>query len=86
MTPPTVHLNGTGRQELVGQIADIAEALESAIATMRAGWPHGRDYYPQGAAALEAAQAVYLARAQVLDAMRDEFMTEALAIYLEVTP
>lgn len=48
MMIPTVHLNGTSREELMQQIRDAYDALFSALEKLRAMTPHGRDYYVQG--------------------------------------
>lgn len=44
---PTVHLNGTGRKELVNQLSASVLALDKALEVMAKAAPHGRDYYPQ---------------------------------------
>tara|TARA_Y100000310_G_C20285717_1_gene624766 strand:+ start:230 stop:493 length:264 start_codon:yes stop_codon:yes gene_type:complete len=45
---PTLHLNGSGQQNLYDQFSDATEALRNAIETMRRMTPNGRDYYVQG--------------------------------------
>ncbi len=52
MRTPTIHLNGTGKDALLDQATDACDALESALEAMSAAAPNGRDYYPQGPAAI----------------------------------
>ena len=44
-TLPTVHLNGTSRDELVRQLVEAGKALQVALDKLRAAYPHERDYY-----------------------------------------
>ena len=44
---PIVHLNGTGKQELIRQRDDAWRALDKAYKAIVAMSPNGRDYYPQ---------------------------------------
>ncbi len=44
---PTVHLNGTGKADLLNQYLRIRGALWEAQRTISEGSPHGRDYYVQ---------------------------------------
>jgi len=53
---PTVHLNGTARQDLLYQFADASIAIQSAIKALEAAYPNGRDYYTQGPDALRKAE------------------------------
>lgn len=45
---PTVHLNGTSRDELVSQVSGAHEAVCKAILKLREASPNGRDYYVTG--------------------------------------
>jgi hypothetical protein len=52
---PTVHLNGTSKDELLKQLADVMEGLRDANSALRdaeiamaQATPHDRDYYVQG--------------------------------------
>jgi len=45
---PSVHLNGTSREELTEQLEAAAAAVQEAIGALRRAAPNGRDYYPQG--------------------------------------
>lgn len=67
---PTVHLNGTGQEELIQQQISVMDACTSLLQALRAANPHGRDYYPHGEDALQAAAAA-----------NDEVKREVQAIY-----
>lgn len=70
MMVPTVHLNGTSRDELLNQIRDAHQAVGAAMDALRKATPHGRDYYPQGPDAILSAQAEHEDRMQKLAAVR----------------
>jgi hypothetical protein len=53
---PTVHLNGTAREELFEQYLSAGHALQDALAAMAKASPNGRDYYPSGPDALRVAR------------------------------
>ena len=53
---PTVHLNGTSRDELARMNLEALDAVRKAIGALHAAAPNGRDYYPQGPRAWEAAR------------------------------
>jgi pantothenate synthetase len=55
MMMPTIHLNGTSREELIEQHVAAVAALNRALEAMARAAPHGRDYYPQGAGAIQQA-------------------------------
>lgn len=44
---PTVHLNGTDRDSLLGQLRAAHDAVDTAISALSQAAPHGRDYYVQ---------------------------------------
>lgn len=44
---PTVHLNGTSKQELLLQLREAYRAVNKAKEALRATVPHLRDYYVQ---------------------------------------
>lgn len=48
MIYPNVNLNGTSKQSLVDEYADVVAVAESMIARMYAAMPNARDYTPQG--------------------------------------
>lgn len=47
MIPPRIHLNGTSKQELLGNAEIACRAVNEAISKLRQVYPNGRDYYPQ---------------------------------------
>lgn len=52
MIMPTIHLNGSGRENLENQVREAGEAIHAALEKMAAAAPHGRDYYPQDEGAI----------------------------------
>ncbi len=57
MMKPSIHLNGSSRDDLFdGYMAALA-AMQTAIDAVIQTVPHGRDYYPQGDGALRQAMA-----------------------------
>ena len=66
MMIPTVHLNGTSAGELIGQLEAASRALDTAIGALCEAGPNGRDYYPQGPAALTTAIGEHSARVKAL--------------------
>jgi hypothetical protein len=81
LTLPTVHLNGTSRDELQRQIFFAITAIENAIRKLNNAAPNGRDYYPQGQNAWGKANDQHVARVGKLVAVVDEL--EAIATALE---
>ena len=55
MTYPTVHLNGTSRDDLERQIENASLACRKAIIALEEAQPNARDYYTQGGDALRSA-------------------------------
>ncbi len=74
MIAPTVHLNGTGREELERQLRVAYEALGAALVLMADAAPHGRDYYPQGTAAYLEAALGHQRRVKAVSDSRDELL------------
>lgn len=64
LTTPTIHLNGTGADDLFEQYANAAGALREAVKALPV--PHGRDYYVQGDDAYGKARAEHEARVAAL--------------------
>jgi len=44
---PTIHLNGTSGDDLLGQTVDAMLALSDTIKALQAAGPNSRDYYVQ---------------------------------------
>lgn len=77
MKVPTVHMNGTSRDELVEQLCKVSRQFNNLMAALLDAAPNGRDYYPQGDNALRDAQEERRADLKALDAMAKRY--EALA-------
>lgn len=73
LLPPTIHLNGTSKDELLNQLEAVVSALEAALAALNAAAPNGRDYYPQGPEALTDAQAAFAERARAVKQVHTDF-------------
>lgn len=72
MMKPTIHLNGTSKDELLRQISEAYDALGTAYDKLSEMAPNGRDYYPQGPDAFHKAQHEHLARVQQVSDIRKE--------------
>lgn len=72
MKIPTVHLNGTSREELVRQLEAAAHALDQACVALQDMQPNGRDYYPQGNDAIRQVCQEHAARQRKVADVRDE--------------
>lgn len=80
MTIPTVHLNGTAKDRLIETLCAASNALDAAYEALKEAAPNGRDYYPQGPGAMEAAQNEHMARLRAVDAVKGEIDRLMLAI------
>lgn len=69
---PTVHLNGTSKDQLLAQLCDAGDALRSAITALANASPNARDYYPQGNSACRLAADQHASRMQRLESVLDE--------------
>jgi queuine/archaeosine tRNA-ribosyltransferase len=78
---PTIHSNGTSRAELMAQLEAAHSALDVAIGALEQACPNGRDYYPQGAAAIQEALRQHANRLHNLTAVSLELRKIAEAIY-----
>lgn len=72
MMLPTIHLNGTSKGELMRQLQAASAALLDAIHAMQNAAPNGRDYYPQGDNAIQAATVEHSARITKVEDVRAE--------------
>lgn len=59
---PTIHLNGTSREQLLEGYCDAIDALHAAGRKLAAAYPNGRDYYVQGPVATTRAMSQHEAR------------------------
>jgi hypothetical protein len=69
---PTVHVNGTAYEVLLEQNLNAASTVRKAIEALRQAAPNGRDYYPQGPAAIRAAMKQHVQRVRRLQSVYDE--------------
>lgn len=77
---PSIHMNGTGAQQLQDGATNALEALRSAIRTVANTNPHARDFYVQPAGAFDRAAEQHRARVAILDSVAAELEALALAI------
>jgi hypothetical protein len=69
---PTVHLNGTSKDELIKQLRDAMEAVHAAEKALTLAGPPARDYYVVGPQAVQSAMYQHRARMEKLaDVARD---------------
>jgi hypothetical protein len=80
MTPPTVHFNGTSRESLMDGYEAAWHALEKAYQAIKETAPNGRDFYPQGNAAMNAATEEHFARLRKVDEVKAEISELLVAI------
>lgn len=85
MRIPTVHMNGTGGDDLLDQVTEAAQAIGTAVTKLRAAWPNGRDYYIQGESATKEAMHEWWLRVEKLHEVRSDLETiaEGIAQQLE---
>jgi len=83
MTPlimPSVHANGTSKEELVQQHLDIMEAATALLKALEEGMPHGRDY-PRGGH--REAHDAWWERVEAVERLRNDMEMQAMKITLE---
>jgi hypothetical protein len=69
---PTVHLNGTSKEDLIEQLLEAGSAVRVAVEKLNAAWPNGRDYYVQSPRAFAEADAQWNERRKkLLDVMEE---------------
>lgn len=74
MMVPTVHLNGTSRNELIDRIRIAYDSLTAAINDLDKTRPNRRDYYPQGHEAIGKALDEHRDRIKRVTAVQDELI------------
>lgn len=80
MKTPTIHLNGTSRDELICGYIAAMEAIQAAIDKLCSTAPNSRDYYTQGDGAFRKAAIEHASRVRRLEAVRLELQEIAEAI------
>ncbi len=74
MQKPTIHINGSSREDLKRQFYGAYRALGDAIQLMVEATPHGRDYYVQEPGAYEVARSEHIARLRVIRDLQKEYL------------
>jgi len=69
---PTVHLNGTSRDELRRAYENASQAVFRALDAVAQASPNGRDYYPQGPDAIITAGKQHRERTKKLHEVLEE--------------
>jgi hypothetical protein len=69
---PTLHMNGTSKQQLLDDCCDMGHALNAAMEKMIENGPNGRDYYPQGDQAFAQARKEHMDRIAKIHAVKAE--------------
>lgn len=77
---PTIHLNGTGAQDLEESYLAQLKAVNAAIDTLAANPPSGRDYYVQGDNAIQEAIDQHSNRRKMLVDISQELQTILISI------
>lgn len=72
MIKPTIHLNGTSREQLHAAYMGAYVCLQQAVEAVRATSPNGRDYYPLGNEAIRDAEHEHRKRLEMLEQVRAE--------------
>jgi hypothetical protein len=81
MMLPTIHMNGTSREDLLRGYCDAIWTLVDAIEALGQTAPNGRDYYPQGPDACTVANQEHESRKRALMRVMSEL--QALAEHVE---
>ena len=76
-------MNGTSGKSLREGYIKALTALSAALVAASESGPNGRDYYPQGDAAIGSAVAEHRSRLDRLESLRSEF--ESLAMHCDVS-
>lgn len=77
---PIVHLNGSSKESLLGDLERTVLALEDTIELLRQGAPNQRDYYPVDGL-YELALAQYRARLAALESVLESLNEERSELY-----
>lgn len=75
MIHPSIHLNGTSKEELARQIEQALTDLNRALGSLEQAAPNARDYYPQGDGAFKQARAEHTGRVGKLCEVREDLET-----------
>jgi hypothetical protein len=80
MMIPTVHLNGTGKKNLLAELETAYAAVGAALEALRQVTVHGRDYYVQGEHAYGQARTEMDARLAALAKVRSDLHDLHIAV------
>jgi hypothetical protein len=80
LVPPLINLNGSPRKMLVEQQCDVLAAIRELQKAMQEASPNGRDYQTAPMGTFNRAQEAWRERYQVIEDMRKEIETHAIAI------
>lgn len=69
---PTIHLNGTSKDDLLDNLTDAVNSMRNAIHDTAQTVPHGRDYFTVGGPAYSRAQKEHHSRMEHLKSVRAE--------------
>jgi hypothetical protein len=72
MIMPSVHFNGTSREQLLETYERAVKAVHTAHQALVSAYPNGRDYYPQGAIVIYTAVDEHLHRVELLKSVKHE--------------
>jgi len=82
LLPPSIHLNGTSKQEMVEGLVAVSDAAFALLEAMKRAAPNARDYYPQGPDAYGLARTAWNERALQIEKLRDEVVELAMKVTL----
>lgn len=79
---PTVHLNGTSKQQLLDDYCDMGHALNAAMEKMIENGPNGRDYpiNRDGTCSFTQARKEHMDRIAKIHAIKEEI--DAIAVHI----
>jgi len=80
MKIPTIHLNGNSKESLLEEATEALSALDAAEKALHNITIHGRNFYPQGPDAINAALAEYRDLLARFEAIKEEVLAYAVAI------
>jgi hypothetical protein len=80
ITPPTIHLNGTGYERLLNDYQTAYNALQEAISAFKLIEFHSRDYYVKDSAAWPAALEHRTEQREALGNVSDYLLEHIMAI------
>lgn len=72
MIMPSVHFNGTSREQLLETYERTLTAVQKAHEALVSAYPNGRDYYPQGSIVIYTAVDEHLHRVELLKSVKSE--------------